>query len=157
MTKLVATFAASIAFLVAASAGADPAPATMTAQAAVEAASLQSPVAGVPIDALPRDGQCRIWYNDLPEHRQPAAMDCEHAHWTARTWGGRVITNQAEQAAYQGRNDFTGVPVSELPRRGYCRAWLDNVAHDAQPAQSDCRVARQIADREGGRVLHIPL
>jgi hypothetical protein len=108
-----------------------------------------------------RIGQCRIQYEHLASDHQPAAMECEHAEWVAQRWGGRVIekTGQGyvERASYEGRNDFTGVPSSALPRAGYCRAWIEGRAEADQPPEGDCRTADRTAAQEGGRVLFIPL
>lgn len=131
-------------------------PPEITATAA-QTVMLESPIPGVPGDALPREGACRIWYDSLPVERQPAQMDCVHAHWLAQRWGGRVIDRHAEQAAYVGRNDFSGVPARALPRPGYCRVWVDGDALEAQPAESDCVTARHMAAERGGRVLFMPL
>jgi len=121
------------------------------------------PRAPLPVEtaSVMPDGRCQIQYDTLPQTHQPAHMECEHAHWLARNWGGRVMEKIAgalvETASYQGNNDFSGVPVSALPRPGHCRAWRDGVDAAEQPAPSDCRTARRIAEREGGRVLFMPL
>lgn len=119
--------------------------------------AVESNIRGVPVDALPRQGECRLWYDALPVERQAAPMDCEHARWLAQKWGGRVISHDAEVASFEGRNDFTNVPMTALPERGYCRAWLDNVDAAQQPAESDCVVARRVVEHAKGRVLFMPI
>ena len=107
------------------------------------------------------EGKCRIHYDALPEESQPSQMECEHAEWLAQRWGGKVLERDAsgvvERASYEGRNDFTGVPASALPRAGYCRAWLNDVAVEVQPRESDCRTAQRLANARNGRVIYMPL
>lgn len=152
MSRLVASgFATAIA--VAMLAGAAMKPVTPAAEAAAPA-----PIAVTQEVEL---GQCQIQYDALPAAHQPAPMECEHADWVAQRWGGRVMESigagMIERAAYEGSNDFTNVPTHALPRAGYCRAWLDGVEADAQPAQGDCREARRTAAHFGGRVIFMPL
>ena len=128
---------------------------------AIQPLQAMSTISGVPTEALPQSGQCRIFFDNVPAEKQPAQMECEHAKWLAHSWGGRVVAVNgltAEVVAeYKGRNDFTGVPVQALPPRGYCRAWLDGVPADQQPEASDCLQARRIAETQNGRVLFMPI
>lgn len=153
MSRLVASgFATAIA--IAMVAGAAIKPAAPNAEAAAPA-RIEAPLRAVDL------GQCQIQYDALPETHQPAAMECEHANWIAQRWGGRVMESTGagmiERASYDGANDFTNVPTHALPRAGYCRAWIDGVDANAQPAESDCREARSLAASNGGRVIFMPL
>ncbi|MCA8885827.1 MAG: hypothetical protein KDA35_04330 [Hyphomonadaceae bacterium] len=124
----------------------------------VDAATPMSQHTSARVDPM-RVGQCRIEYDGLAADQQPAPMECEHAQWVAQRWGGRVIektaTGPVQRAVYQGRNNFAGVPASDVPRAGYCRAWIEGAGE--QPAESDCRTAERIAAALGGRVLFMPL
>lgn len=128
---------------------------------AEESVAQQRAALPVELSAKIPEGRCQIQYDSLPETHQPAHMECEHANWLARTWGGRVMEQNADGlhqiASYDGANDFTGVPIDALPRAGRCRAWIDSAPAHAQPAESDCRTARRIVAAEGGRVLFMPL
>ncbi len=118
----------------------------------------------VPPDRVPPRGLCRIWYDDLPADRQPAAMTCARAQRVARNHGGRVIWAASDRAfqdgevasADYGQVDLRGVPPDRLPPPGYCRVWLDGVPPDRQPPPAQCPQAERDAQRMGGRLLYMP-
>jgi hypothetical protein len=118
----------------------------------------------VPPDLVPPRNLCRIWYDGIPDDRQPPSMTCARAHRVAREHGGRVIW-AADDAAYQdgkvattdyGRLDFEGVPPDALPPAGWCRVWKDGLPPDRQPPPARCPDAERDARREGGRLLYMP-
>ena len=158
MRRLALTALVAVAAL-AALAGATSAP---DAQASLgEQPQRISTIEGVPAEALPRSGECRIWYDHVPADKQPSYMECEHALWLAEKWGGRVLATTdnvtSVVAEFEGRNDFEGVPSYALPNRGFCRAWIEGLAPDLQPRQGDCLNARRIATAHNGRVLYMPV
>ena len=115
-------------------------------------------------DRVPRGGLCRIWYEGIPEGRQPLPMTCARAHRVAREHGGRVIW-AASDGAYQdgkvasvdyGRLDFEGIPPEAMPPAGYCRVWKDNLPPDRQPPPARCPDAEREARRDGGRLIYMP-
>lgn len=118
----------------------------------------------VPPDRVPPRGLCRIWYDELPPDRQPAAMTCPRAGRVARNHGGRVIWADSDRASQDGdvastdygRVDFGGVPADQLPPPGYCRVWLDGVPPDRQSPPEQCPKAEREAQRLGARLLYMP-
>ncbi len=127
----------------------------------------QPPATGtfhVPPDRVPARGLCRIWYDELPPDRQPAAMTCARAHRVARGHGGRVIWAASQRAAETGEVaavdygpvDRRGVPPDRLPPPGYCRVWLEGVPPDRQPPPDQGPRAEREAQRTGGRLLYMP-
>jgi hypothetical protein len=118
----------------------------------------------VPAAQVPRLGQCRIWYSDLPPDWQPPAMSCARAHELARKHGGRVIKAISPSSFKDGRtlavdygpSEFTGLAPEQLPPPGYCRPWYERTAADKQPAPMTCERAEKLVRQNGGRVIYMP-
>lgn len=59
---------------------------------------------GVPPGQLPRAGECRVWYDNVPPGRQPAPMNCDRAERLAsRSRTARVIYGDDRYARNDGR------------------------------------------------------
>jgi hypothetical protein len=58
---------------------------------------------GIPPGQMPRAGECRVWYDNLPPGRQPAPTNCDQAERTAsRSRNARVIYGDDRRAARNG-------------------------------------------------------
>ena len=59
---------------------------------------------GVPAGQLPPPGQCRVWYDNRPNGRQPSATSCRNAEAiAARDRNARVIYGEDSYYAYGNR------------------------------------------------------
>lgn len=87
---------------------------------------------GVPPGQLPRAGECRVWYDNLPPGRQPAPMNCNQAERIAsRDRNARVIYGNDQYGSshrdqrYRDR-DYGGVYPND---RGYGNGYPNTGAY----------------------------
>ena len=90
---------------------------------------------GIPPGQMPRAGECRVWYDNLPPGRQPPPTNCDQAERTAsRSRNARVIYGEDRYATRNSdqryrdrsgtyRNDraygYNTVPFQNGDRDGY--------------------------------------
>ena len=56
---------------------------------------------GIPPGQMPRAGECRVWYDNLPPGRQPAPTNCDQAE--------RVASRDRNARVIYGDDDYRGV------------------------------------------------
>jgi len=118
----------------------------------------------LPPAGVPKLGQCRIWYSDLPPEWQPPVMSCSRAHSLAQKHGGRVVKAISPSSFKDGKtlavdygpSEFAGLAPEQLPPPGYCRPWYERTAVDKQPAPMTCARAEKLVQQHGGRVIYMP-
>jgi hypothetical protein len=86
---------------------------------------------GIPPGQMPRAGECRVWFDDLPPGRQPAPTNCDQAERVAsRSRNARVIYGEDRYSArnndqrYRDRSGannraYNSVPFQNGEREGY--------------------------------------
>jgi len=86
---------------------------------------------GVPPGQLPRAGECRVWYDNLPPGRQPAATSCDQAERLAsRSANARVIygddrrNTRNQDTRYRDRDN--GVYERGYPSAGTSNTYPNN-------------------------------
>lgn len=95
----------------------------------------------IPPGHMPRDGQCRVWYDDLPPGRQPSPTNCDQAERIAsRDRNARVIYGQDRHSRnsderYRDRsNEYPGTYGNTYPNSntypGNGRGNVNSVAYD---------------------------
>ena len=77
---------------------------------------------GIPPGQLPRAGECRVWYDNVPPGRQPAPTSCDQAERIAsRSSNARVIygdDSYANNNDWRYRDRTTGVYDRSYPNSG---------------------------------------
>jgi hypothetical protein len=73
---------------------------------------------GIPPGQMPRAGECRVWYDNLPPGRQPSPTNCDQAERIAsRSRDARVIYGADRNAARNGDQRYRDRSTSN--NRGY--------------------------------------
>lgn len=109
--------------------------ATVTGTSEAQGRGRSNTAQGIPPGQMPRAGECRVWYDNLPPGRQPAPTNCDQAERVAsRSRDARVIygddrfaTRNSDQRYRDRSNTYPGnrgygyntVPFQNGDRDGY--------------------------------------